>query len=98
MTTLPARVLYVYYKLPAAEHAVWLPRVRAFQQQLRQSHAGLEAELLRRPGAAADGRETWMEVYRHPQGVDDAAMEAIGGLAEALGLPMPRASEVFTPL
>jgi hypothetical protein len=98
MTDAPLRVLYVYYKLPAAEHAAWLPRVRAFQQQLRQCQPGLQAELLRRPGAAADGRETWMEVYRHPEGVGDAAMEAIGGLATELGLPMPRASEVFTPL
>jgi hypothetical protein len=39
-----------------------------------------------------------MEVYHHPQGLSDDMMIGIERLAQEMGLPAKRASEVFTPL
>lgn len=92
------RSLFVYYKPPAAERTQWLPRVRAFCEAARARWPGLEVDLLQRPEPAADGRETWMEVYRHPDGVSDEMAAALDALAADHGLPFKRASEVFIPL
>ena len=91
-------VLYVYYKLPAAEHAAWVGPVEAVLRQLQRDCPGLQTELLQRPQAGADGRETWMEVHRHPDGVDEALRARIERAALDAGLPQPRACEVFVPL
>jgi len=90
--------LYVYYKIPAAEHATWLQRVRLFEKQVRQAWPALQMELMQRPQASSDGFETWMEVYRHPQGVTSAMTGSITQLAQQAGLPGKRASEFFIPL
>jgi hypothetical protein len=92
------QTLFVYYKIAAAEHAQWLQRVRALEQQVRTSWPGLQIELMQRPEASNDGQETWMEIYRHPQGVTLAMTESISQLAARAGLPSKRASEFFIPL
>jgi hypothetical protein len=91
------KTLFVYYKIEASEHASWVLRVRDFQLQLLARHPLLEIELMQRP-ASADGLETWMEIYRHPDGISELLAQAIQSLALEMGLPSKRASEVFVPL
>ena len=90
--------LFVYYKLPVTEHAQWLGRVRDFQQAVVQAWPGMTVELMQRPEASPEGMETWMEVYRHPQGVSPEMMASVASLAQAHGLPPKRAAELFVPL
>jgi hypothetical protein len=92
------QILFVYYKLPANEHALWRPRAENFAQRVRQRWPGLQVELMQRPDPSAEGLETWMEVYRHPEGVSAPMMAAITQLALELGLPPKRAAEIFIPL
>jgi hypothetical protein len=92
------QTLFVYYKIAAAEHAAVLRRVRLFEKQVEQAWPSLQIELMQRPETSADGQETWMEVYRHPQGVTQAMTESIAQLAAQAGLPSQRASEFFIPL
>ena len=89
--------LYVYYKVDAAEHAALAPRVRAFQAALAKRWPGLHCELLQRPDAAGS-QETWMETYRHDDGLSGAMADAIAHAAEIGGLPLPRHAERFIPL
>jgi hypothetical protein len=93
----PGPVLYVYYKLDVAWHEAWARRVRQFQAQLVAQWPGLVAELLQRP-EAADGKETWMETYRHTRGLTAEVVDAIAKAAIDAGLPAPRHSESFIPL
>jgi Domain of unknown function (DUF4936) len=90
-------VLYVYYKVPVQEHALWANPVRAFQAALVAQWPGLKAELLQRP-EAADGKETWMEIYQHLIDLTPEMMDSIQQHANAAGLPMPRHTEQFIPL
>jgi hypothetical protein len=53
---------------------------------------------MQRPDLSAEGFETWMEVYSHPEGVSAPMMAAIAELALELGLPPKRAAEIFIPL
>jgi Domain of unknown function (DUF4936) len=92
------KTLYVYYKVPMAEHAALRPKVESFQERVRQAWPGLVASLLQRPEPSAEGMETWMEIYQHPSGVSDATMAAIAQLAIDMGLPAKRAAEIFIPL
>lgn len=92
------QTLFVYYKLPIAEHAQWRPRVEAFQIELKQKWSGLSAVLMQRPDATPDGIETWMEIYSHKEGVTQEMMDSIGAEALAYGLPPKRMSEFFIPL
>ncbi len=91
------KTLFVYYKIETAQHASWVQRVRDFQLQLLERHPLLEIELMQRP-ASTDGLETWMEIYRHPDGISELLTQAIQSLALEMGLPSKRASEVFVPL
>ena len=96
-------VLYVYYKVDAAQHAATAPRVRQFQAHLLAAWPGLVCELLQRPEAAA-GVETWMETYRHADGqaqgrcLSAALIDHIAQAAAAADLPTPRHSERFVAL
>ena len=96
-TAAPQPVLYVYYKLEVAWHDAWARRVRQFQMQLVAQWPGLVAELLQRP-EAADGKETWMETYRHPRGLMPELLVSIAQAALDAGLPAPRHTESFIPL
>lgn len=92
------QTLFVYYKIAAAEHADWFKRVRIFEQQVRAFWPAMQIELMQRPEVSAEGQETWMEVYRHPQGVTSTMTESITQMANHAGLPTKRASEFFVPL
>ena len=95
-------VLCVYYKVDAVQHAALVHRVRAFQATCSQRWPGLECELLQRP-QAAQGVETWMEIYRgsaHAASpgqlvLDDELIDAIERAAAAAGLPPLRQVEHF---
>ena len=90
-------ILYVYYKVDAAQHAALAPRVRDFQARLAEAWPGLACELLQRPEAAS-GQETWMETYRHGDGLTEAIVAGIARAATEAGLPSPRHEECFIPL
>lgn len=92
------KTLFVYYKLSLTEHTTWLPKVQAFQSELRRAWPALQTELMQRPEPNAQGLETWMEVYRQPGGVTEVVTTHIAQLAQQHGLPAPRLSEVFVPL
>jgi hypothetical protein len=92
------QTLFVYYKLPVSEHQTWRPRVEAFQNELKQKWSGLSTELMQRPEATLEGIETWMEIYRHTEGVTQDMMDSIAASAIAHQLPPKRMSEFFIPL
>jgi hypothetical protein len=92
------QTLFVYYKLPVSEHDEWRPRVEAFQNELKQKWSGLSTELMQRPEATSEGIETWMEIYRHTEGVTQHMMDSIAASAVAHQLPPKRMSEFFIPL
>lgn len=97
-TPMVKRTLFVYYKVDKNQrHAVSL-RVRDFQQRVLATWADLQMELMQRPEPSSEGTQTWMEIYRHPDGVSDDMILSIQQLASEMGLPSPRASEVFIPL
>ncbi len=91
------QALFVYYKVPLDQHTAFAPRVREFQAQLVAAWPGLVAELLQRP-EATDGKETWMETYRHPSGVGPDLRLAIEQGARHAQLPAPRHTELFERL
>ena len=90
--------LFVYYKLPAAEHAAWQARVQALCAAASARWPGASVELMQRPQADPQGLETWMEVWRQPGGVPAQRAAELDALAGEHGLPMRRASEFFRPL
>ena len=93
----PSAVVYVYYKVDAAEHAACALRVRQCQAALAAQWPDLACELLQRPEASS-GIETWMETYRHRHGLSPALLNSIASEAVAAGLPAPRHTETFIPL
>jgi hypothetical protein len=90
-------VLCVYYKVDAVQHADFAPRARQFQTALSSTWPGLICELLQRPEATA-GIETWMETYRHGEGLSAAIVDSIAQAATAAQLPAPRHIERFVAL
>jgi len=87
------RRLYVYYTVAEADLARSVPAVLAMQAALMAKHAGLQAELLRRPEPLG-GQITLMECYA---GGVTPALRAALDLA-ARDLPRPRHTEVFESL
>jgi hypothetical protein len=73
---------YVYYRVAEADLAGAVAAIGAMQQRLLIAHPGLEADRLRRPGAA-DGLVTLMEIYRAAGGLSDAMGRAIEAEAAA---------------
>jgi len=75
------RELYVYYRVRRGHTDAARAQVEAAQARLRAALPGLEARLLRRceegGPADADRDPTWMEIYRHAAGLDDAACAQI---------------------
>ncbi|MBA5638706.1 DUF4936 family protein [Duganella sp. LX20W] len=55
------RDLYIYYQVREADAPALLPRVSAMQAALAREH-GVAGQIKRRP-EAAQGLQTWMEVY-----------------------------------
>jgi Domain of unknown function (DUF4936) len=94
-----ARRLFVYYRVEAVQAHEAIAAAKRMQAALRQHHAGLAAELLRRP-AMADAQVTLMETYMHPQGIEDglqAAIEAEASSALHGLIAGARHVEVFEP-
>ena len=96
-TSVNADVLCVYYKVDAAQHAAWAGRLHQFQDSLKADFPNIQCELLQRPEVTANV-ETWMETYRHPNGLTAALIDAIAQSAVASGLPSPRHTERFVAL
>ena len=92
------QTLFVYYKVPKAEHAQCLSMVTKFESALKEQWPGLDIQILQRPALSAEGLETWMEVYSYPGGVTEALMTSVAQRAQAMGLPPSRATEVFVPV
>ena len=66
--------LYIYYRVPEAQAAQLAPRVLAMQARLAAAH-GVAGQLKRRP-QAAEGMQTWMEIYLDAKAGFDAALAA----------------------
>jgi Domain of unknown function (DUF4936) len=101
LQNVPGLALFVYYRVPAPKLATALTSILAMQSEMRRSHVGLIARLMRQANAPVEGRdETWMEVYEHPCGVGSACMARLSELAAALpaGLIGARHIESFSPL
>jgi hypothetical protein len=97
----PGLALYIYYRVPAPKLSTALVAIKAMQAEMRRSHVGLEARLMRRADTQVDGRDdTWMEIYEHPCGIDSACMARLSELAAALpaGLIGARHIETFYPM
>ncbi len=90
--------LFVYYKLLPTDHHRYQLSIARLQQEISKIDSVLELDVLQRPELGSDGQETWMEVYRHPEGVSAQMTEKIHELAIASGLPQQRKSELFIPL
>jgi hypothetical protein len=90
--------LFVYYKVPLAEHALRLKQLVALRQSLLQQWPQMQLQTLQRPEASAEGLETWMEVYDHPGGLTQDHLDSITDLAAQAGLPAKRMVEIFVPL
>lgn len=59
--TKPTMDLYIYYRVQAADAALFLTKVSALQDNLSRLYAVRTA--LKRSPVAQDGMHTWMEVY-----------------------------------
>ena len=92
------QTLFVYYKLPHTEHALWRARVLNFVASVQNEMPQLEITLMQRPQISPEGLETWMEIYRSEEGLDEATLSQIAALAEQHPWPSKRASEVFVEL
>ena len=95
------RRLFIYYRVDAARAQRALAAVGRMQASLCTRHAGLSAELLRRPGNT-DSEVTVMETYTldAPYGIDErlqAEIEDAAAQALAGWLCGARHVEVFEP-
>jgi hypothetical protein len=91
-------MLFVYYKIPTAQRHGFLTSVQQLTDQVTQFDQQLTVEILQRPELGSDGNETWMEVYRHPEGISSQMIEKIQEIASTTGLPLQRKNEIFIPL
>ena len=98
--------LYGYYRVAAADEALACAQVQALQQRLGVELPGLQARLLRRgadgssTGAEPGGLSTWMETYRHADGLGGDRLALIR--QAALDVPSVRVGtrheECFEPV
>jgi hypothetical protein len=98
MTSPAGCELYVYYRVPAAQAAAAAQEVLSVQQGLVRQWPALEARLLRKADDPA-GPVTWMEVYRHPLGLDADLLARLGAVLADVpsGRTGPRHEEHFVP-
>ncbi len=95
--------LYVYYRVANADLAPTVAAVQTLQARLQRDHAGLQAELLRRPAEPdlPQNTVTLMEVYSHRDGLAPEMalrIEACALQAVAPWLIGQRHLERFEPL
>ncbi|WP_375184854.1 DUF4936 family protein [Aquabacterium sp.] len=91
----------MYYRVSPAQMAGGvLDRVRALQAAVTAAHPGLHAELMARTDSAPGEDATWMEVYRHPEGVSVAVEDTLFQLLAAWPAPLVsvRHTESFAPV
>ena len=92
------RELYFYWHTGAAQGGRVLEAVAAAHREWQARWPGLRARLLQR----AEGlRVTWMEVYSHPGGIDDALQAMLVAEGDARLAPWiegRRHLEVFEPV
>ena len=90
--------LFIYYKLlPSLGSETRKSLTQLFDDVLKH-HPGISLEVMKRPDLNSEGQETWMEIYRHKDGISEALIHDINTCAQKHGLPMPRKSEFFIPL
>lgn len=97
----PLRSLYVYYRVANDQRAAAFKAITEMQACLRQQHPGLRVTLMQRADMqGGDPHVTWMEVYDHPEGVNQACEASLQALVAALpgGLIGERHVETFCPL
>jgi hypothetical protein len=90
--------LFVYYKVPQAEHASAKMLVDKALAQIQHRFTSLQINLMRRPEVSSEGFETWMEVYHHPSGVSAEMKAHIASVFTDAGLQYKRAIEDFIDL
>ncbi len=94
--------LYVYYKVAPEQREAALIAITRMQAELVRDVEGLQASLMARSDDATPGApvETWMEVYRHPQGLSAATEALLTQRVHALasGLIGQRHTERFVEL
>lgn len=93
------RTLFIYYRIAVTRAVPALQAVQEMQARLRERHAGLKAELLRRP-EEKDGMQTWLEIYSHAGGVSPELEAEIAQAAEPVRqdwIQGPRYVEAFVP-
>jgi hypothetical protein len=89
--------LYIYYRVSEGNAAALELRVRAMQARLA-GERGIAGQLKRRP-EAADGKQTWMEIYpAAPDGFAAALAAAVQDAALAELTDGTRHIEIFTDL
>jgi hypothetical protein len=87
--------LYVYFKFFVSDHPMIAGSIREMQEQLLLEYPSLDCDLLKRPHADEEGRETWMEVYRGVASEPSQFIERLKELAFKNDLPQPRRNEIF---
>jgi hypothetical protein len=97
--------LYVYYRVDAARADAAAQSLKAAQAALQRDWPGLQAERHRRAdGLATDASTTasptWMEIYRHPDGLSAACLADLRQRLTDLptGRLSDRHEERFVPL
>jgi len=90
--------LFVYYKVPQAEHDSAKMLVDEALAQIQLRFTSLQINLMRRPEVSSEGFETWMEVYHHPSGVSTEMKSHIASVFTNAGLQYKRAIEDFIDL
>jgi Domain of unknown function (DUF4936) len=88
--------LYVYYRVCATDSAAVAQEVLAAHQRLMARWPQLETRLLQREEGPTT---TWMEIYRHPQGLDAPLLDQVRQAMAALPTQRdgPRHEERFVP-
>jgi hypothetical protein len=66
--------------------------------KLTEYFPGLKCDLLKRPKADSEGKETWMEIYILDDGNETEFQTKLNELVISAALPQPRFCESFIPL
>lgn len=91
--------MYVYYKIPTNERAIFLSAVRNLNQVMKTHYPFLATNQQKRPELDRENKELWMETYH---GIPNSVMEKftmdLTLFAEQQGLPKERKQEIFISL
>jgi hypothetical protein len=91
--------LYVYYKVPLNQNALFLSAVKQVQQAIQLRYKKLTTKLQKRPNHDNFHQETWMEIY---EGITSSQLDNVitdlQELINAQGLSYERRNEIFIDL